>query len=121
MNKYGSSDRSDAGGKKQRKTITLEDKLDVIRRYEHNERMVDMVNAMGIPKSTLRTIRKQADKIKESCKDARMTASKITQIRAPIMEKLERMLAQWIEYQHQRAIPLSTMIIKAKAKVCLKT
>jgi hypothetical protein len=61
--------------------------------------------------------KKQADKIKESCKRAtRMTASKITQIRAPIMEKLERMLAQWIEYQHERAIPLSTMIIQAKAK-----
>jgi hypothetical protein len=32
------------------------------------------------------------------------------------MEKLERMLGQWIEHQHQRAIPLSTMIIQAKAK-----
>lgn len=40
-----------------------------------------------------------------------MTASKITQIRARIMEKLER-----IEYQHQSAIPLSTIIIQAKAK-----
>jgi hypothetical protein len=28
MNKPGSSDRSDTGGKKQRKTITLEKKLD---------------------------------------------------------------------------------------------
>jgi hypothetical protein len=26
------------------------------------------------------------------------------------------MLARWIEHQHQRAIPLSTMIIQAKAK-----
>jgi hypothetical protein len=49
MSKYGSSDRSDTGGKKQRKTITLEEKLDVIRRYECNERTVDTVNAMGIP------------------------------------------------------------------------
>jgi hypothetical protein len=37
------------------------------------------------------------------------------------MEKLERMLARWIEHQHQRAIPLSTMIIQAKAKICLIT
>jgi hypothetical protein len=79
--------------------------------------VVDIVNATGIPESILRTIRKQADKIKESCKSAmRMMASKITQIRVPIMEKLERMLARWIEHQHQRAIPLSTMIIQAKAK-----
>jgi hypothetical protein len=45
-----------------------------------------------------------------------MTASKITQIMPPIMEKLERMLTQWIEHQHQCVIPLSTMIIQAKAK-----
>jgi hypothetical protein len=46
----------------------------------------------------------------------RMTASKITQIMPPIVEKLERLLTQWIEHQHQCVIPLSTMIIQAKAK-----
>jgi hypothetical protein len=30
------------------------------------------------------------------------------------MEKLERMLAQWIEHQHQYASPLSTLLIQAK-------
>jgi hypothetical protein len=45
-----------------------------------------------------------------------MTTSKITQIRAPIVEKLERMLAQWIEHQNKRAIPLSTSITQAKAR-----
>jgi hypothetical protein len=45
-----------------------------------------------------------------------MTASKITQIRPLIMEKLERMLAQWTEHQNQQAIPISTIIIQAKAK-----
>jgi hypothetical protein len=50
--------------------------------YERNECTVDIVSAVGIPELTLRTIRKQADKIKESCKSAmRMMASKITQIR----------------------------------------
>jgi hypothetical protein len=74
MSKRGSSGRNDTGGKKQRKTAILEEKLDVIRRYERNERTVDIVNATGIPESTLRTTRKQADKIKESCKSAtRMT------------------------------------------------
>jgi hypothetical protein len=45
-----------------------------------------------------------------------MTASKITQIRPPIMEKLEKTLAQWIEHQNQQVIPISTIIIQAKAK-----
>jgi hypothetical protein len=43
-----------------------------------------------------------------------------TQIWEPIMEKLERMLAEWIEDQHQGATPLSTIIIQPKAK-SLKT
>jgi hypothetical protein len=58
MSKHGSSGRSDTGGKKQRKTITLEEKLDGIRRYKCKKCMVDIVNATGIPESTLRTIRK---------------------------------------------------------------
>jgi hypothetical protein len=44
MSKRGRSDTSDTGGRKQRKTVTLE-KLDVIRRYEHNEHLVDGVDA----------------------------------------------------------------------------
>jgi hypothetical protein len=47
-----------------------------------------------------------------------MMASKITQIRLLIMEKLERMLAHWIEHQHQFAIPLS---IRLKQELCLRT
>jgi hypothetical protein len=60
------------------------EKLSVIKRYENNEHIVDIVRAT---ESTLRSIRNQADKIKESCKSAtRMTTAKITQIRAPILE-----------------------------------
>jgi hypothetical protein len=55
---------------KQRKYTTLEEKLYVIKRYECNESMADIANANGIPKQTLRTIRKQAEKIKETCKSA---------------------------------------------------
>jgi hypothetical protein len=32
------------------------------------------------------------------------------------MEKLERMLAQWIGHQHQHGISLSTIIIQAEVK-----
>jgi hypothetical protein len=51
----------------------------------------------------------------------RMMVSIITQIRVTVVEKFERMVAQWIEHQHQHAVPLSTMIIQGKAKVCLRT
>jgi hypothetical protein len=74
-------------------TLPLRKKLDVIKRYERNELTVDIAIAIGIPESTLRTIKKQAEKVMESCKNAeRMKASEIEQIRRPTMEKLERML-----------------------------
>jgi transposase-like protein len=68
MSIAGNSDRSDTGGKKQRKTITPEEKLDVIRRYELNESTVDIVNATGIPEPTLRTLRKQVIKLRKTVK-----------------------------------------------------
>jgi hypothetical protein len=71
----------------------------VIKRYECNKCKVDIASAMGIPRSTLRIIRKQAVKVMESSKSAmRMMASEITQIRAPVIKKLERMLAQGIKH-----------------------
>jgi hypothetical protein len=42
---HRSNDRSATGGKRQRKVIALEDKLDVIRRYEHNECMVNIAKS----------------------------------------------------------------------------
>jgi transposase-like protein len=88
MRKCTSSYQIFTNGKKQRKSITPKEKLDVIKRYECNICMVDIANAMGIPRSTLRIIRKQALEVKESCKSAmRIMASKITQIRAPINEE----------------------------------
>jgi hypothetical protein len=62
MSKLGISDRSNTGGSmKERKSITLKEKFNVIRRYECNECMVDIVNDMGILESTLRTIRKAVE------------------------------------------------------------
>jgi hypothetical protein len=42
MEKRKNSDRRAAHGKKQRKSLTFEEKLDVIKRYERNERTVDI-------------------------------------------------------------------------------
>jgi hypothetical protein len=90
MSKHKSTDRSDSGSKKQRKTITPGDTLDTIWKYKHNEITGDIDNTIGIPNLTLRTIRKQADKIKNSRKIAmRMMASVMTQTSLPIMTKLE--------------------------------
>jgi hypothetical protein len=80
---------------KQQISVTLDKVLDAMRRYECDEYRADIANATVIPKLTLRTTRKQGDRIKESCKSVMsVTDTKTKQIRALIMGKLERMLAQ---------------------------
>jgi hypothetical protein len=79
MGKCRSSDKSATICKKQRKSISLEEKLDVVTRYQYTIHMTDIASAMEILKSTLRTTGKQAAIFKESCKSATtMIASKIT-------------------------------------------
>jgi hypothetical protein len=86
MRKHGNSDRTTTGVTKQQISVTLDKVLDVMRRYECNEYRADIANAMIIPKLCLRTTRKQADRITESCKSAMsVTDTKTKQIRAPIM------------------------------------
>jgi hypothetical protein len=53
MSIRGSSDGSATRGKRERKSVTLDEKVDLIKRYESNERKVCMAKAAGIPESTL--------------------------------------------------------------------
>jgi hypothetical protein len=55
ISKHSSSDKSAASGKKERRSLTLEEKLNVIERYECNKCTVVIANAVRIPKSILRT------------------------------------------------------------------
>jgi transposase-like protein len=64
MRKCSSSYQIATNGKKRRKSVTPKEKLDVIKRYECNRCMVDIANAMGILRSTLRIIRKQAVEVR---------------------------------------------------------
>ena len=49
-------------------SVTLDDKMEIIRRYDRGQRTADIVRAMGISESTLRTIRASKDKITASVK-----------------------------------------------------
>ena len=49
--------------KMSRKTITIEQKVDIIRRYERGESTNAIKLAVNLPESTLRTIRKDKEKI----------------------------------------------------------
>ena len=51
---------------KRRKTITLEQKMEILDRYEKGQKTSVIAQAVGLRESTLRTVRQNAEKIKAS-------------------------------------------------------
>ncbi|XP_069824074.1 tigger transposable element-derived protein 1-like [Dendropsophus ebraccatus] len=58
-------DSFDASASKKRKAITMEVKLDIIKRYDKGERATDIGRSLGLSRSTVATIIKNKDRILE--------------------------------------------------------
>lgn len=92
--------------KRERKAITLDVKLEVLRRFEVGEKLSQIAKALGLAVSTVATIRDDKDKIKASSQIAtRLRASRLTRYRSAVMETMERLLRVWLEDQSQRNVP----------------
>ena len=103
--------------KRPRKVLSLEEKMDIIRRYDQGQRTSDIVRATGVSESTLRTIRASREKIAGSIALGSTGAAKRTHtVRNPGLNRTEEMLKDWITKQTQRNIPVSMGIIQTKAR-----
>jgi hypothetical protein len=102
---------------KRRKTISIEDKLDIINRLENGERIADICRNVRLAHSSVRTIRDNADKIKASAKSGTNGCAKRTSYsRSSTMERMEKMLSAWIEDQNRRHVPVSMRVVQTKAR-----
>ena len=88
-------------GKKQtRKTITLEQKVDIIRRYNGGESTNAIRNALHLPESTLRSIRKDKKKILAAFKaGAGDTATRVSSGQSTLVVCMEKMLVTWMDHR----------------------
>lgn len=103
--------------KRARKAVTLETKLNVLRRLDNGEKITYICTALGLPKSTVQTIRDNKKKIESYSQSIKTSyCSKRTRERSSIMEQMERLLDLWMENNHQRNVPMSQIIIQQKAK-----
>ncbi|XP_029781484.1 CENPB DNA-binding domain-containing protein 1 [Suricata suricatta] len=103
--------------KRERKAITLEIKLEVLRRFEVGEKLSQIAKALGLAVSTVATIRDNKEKIKAKSQIATpLRASRLTRHRSAVMETMEQLLRVWLEDQSQRNVPLSVTAIQEKAK-----
>ena len=103
--------------KQSRKSLTLEMKMNVIRRIENGERQSEVSSSLGLAGSTIRTILKNYDNIKKSiCTTTSLSAKKVTRTRNTQVKEMEKLLTFWIDDQTQRNMPLSQGIIMKKQR-----
>ena len=78
--------------------------MDIIRRYGRGESTNAIRNTLHLPGSTLRTIRKDREKILAAFKArAGGTFTRVPSGQSTFMVRLERMLVTWMDHRRIRA------------------
>ncbi|CAI9715745.1 transposable element-derived 1-like [Octopus vulgaris] len=108
-------DEVNSGVKRRRKVLTLDSKLEIIKRHERGESKAKIGRDLGMNESTVRAILKKIDDYKEKGKVASTLGLQTTRNRSRIMIEMEHLLSLWIEDCNLKQIPLNTMTIKMKA------
>uniref|UniRef100_S4RNI2 HTH CENPB-type domain-containing protein n=1 Tax=Petromyzon marinus TaxID=7757 RepID=S4RNI2_PETMA len=102
--------------KRKRTALTLEVKLEILRRAEAGEGPAALGRAFNLGESTIRAINKNSAKIRSSVMHSTpLSAKKTTRVRNPLLEKMEKMLVVWVEDQYQKKIHISSSATRAKA------
>ncbi|KHJ44311.1 CENP-B DNA-binding domain protein [Trichuris suis] len=92
---------------KRRRALTIATKMDIIERVERGERIADIRLAHNLNRSTVGTIMKSKDKIKEQAKTALAMQSKIVSYRrGVVMAEMEQLLRMWIEGRRRCCVVL---------------
>ena len=119
--KRPATNQSGSCSKKSRKSLTLDVKLDILKRYEQGQKTIDIVRATGFSESTLRTIRSSKDKINKCIAHGSSASLKqVSSVRHITMTRMEELLKDWISKQNRRSVPVTMGIIQAKAKELYK-
>ncbi|GLV42305.1 cag [Carabus blaptoides fortunei] len=102
---------------KRRKTITFEQKLEIIKKSERGEKLASIGRSLGLTRSTINTIVKDKERIKTHIKDGlNIQLISASRARSTVMEEMERLLKLWLDAQNKKNVPLSLSIIQEKAR-----
>ena len=100
-----------------RKSISLDTKMQVLRRLDAGERQTQIGTDLNLSTSTIRTILKNKEKIVSSATTTTTTSSsRVSRSRNYTIEEMEKRLSIWIDDEIERNMPLSQAIIMEKAK-----
>ena len=103
---------------KKKKVIALDVKIDIIRRFEAGEKPASIGRILGLAPSTIKSIcHRDALNIKKLSRVATDSQAKSTVMnRSALIIQMESLLVIWIDRQNHLSMPLSKMVIQAKAK-----
>jgi hypothetical protein len=105
----------DAPMKKPRMVLTLETKLNIIQRLENGETAASLGRLYNVNESGIHTIKKNAERIRNCVAQSCLLAAKKTvRVRNPLLEKIEKMLAVWVEDQNKKKMTVNSRIIRTK-------
>ncbi|XP_057675424.1 tigger transposable element-derived protein 1-like [Corythoichthys intestinalis] len=113
----GKTDSSDGRRMKKRKAITMEVKLDIVKRSRRGETPTSIGRVLDLSRSTVATIIKDQERILEHVKASpHMKSTIISKQNGGLMMEMERLLLRWLGDQHQRGLPVSLVLIQQEAK-----
>jgi hypothetical protein len=110
------SDMSVESDKKKHKVITLDTKLDIIKRFDNGQSKASTSRSLGLNQSTVRLILSKSNEYKEQGKVTSTSFSiRCARNRNFILVEMENLLIIWLEDCNQKRIPIGTNNVMVKA------
>ena len=100
-----------ARARPKRRSLSLDMKIDIIRRIEAGERQAEVGRSLNLAGSTVRTIIKNADKIKHIANPLKMT-----RYRNSFIERVEQTVGSWVQGKIKQGESVSYKMVTDKAK-----
>uniref|UniRef100_A0ABD2XK06 HTH psq-type domain-containing protein n=1 Tax=Trichogramma kaykai TaxID=54128 RepID=A0ABD2XK06_9HYME len=102
--------------KRNKKVLNLVEKIKILDALKEGEKVAFLARRFNVNESTIRSIRNNESKIRESAKSLGKHAENCKISRSPLMEKMEDMLIIWLQDLMHKKIPIGGDIIREQAK-----
>ena len=116
----GNGKRKASGGSggsvKKRQAISMETKVAIIKKIDSGEKTMNVACLFNMSSSTICTVYKNKERIKQHVKSAMpMQSTIITKRRGKLIKEMEKFLGMWMEHHRGRRTLLSVKLIQEKA------
>lgn len=103
-------------GKRKRVVLSIEQKLEVIKRFERGESASKLSNEFNIGIQTVRDLKKQKSQLLSFAANYESRVTKRKTMKSATLDDLDKSLFMWFSQKRAEGIPISGPILVAKAK-----